>query len=321
MGSILTATVSVYLVMFLGLALATRGFVGESFWPAAQKLNYFVFLPVLFAHTLATAELGGLRVVGLILGVVVTLAIGGLAVGLWQNRTDGRHDLTPAVIEGALRANVPLGLTIAFVLAGSAGLTLFVVAAAIYLPSVVIIGAVAAERTARREDADAEGVYDDDEVETPLAAAARLLIRNPIIIGGAAGVALNITGAGLSGSVGSTMQAVGLAALPFGVLAAGAGIDLARAGAALETFRAQIQLALVVKLLALPVVAAIVGAVFGLDGLTYRTLILLAALPGVVPRFTAVRTEEDGQTVLAGVTNAAMVAAFVTLPLALWILG
>ena len=95
MGSILTATVSVYLVMFLGLALATRGFVGESFWPAAQKLNYFVFLPVLFAHTLATAELGGLRVVGLILGVVVTLAIGGLAVGLWQNRTDGRHDLTP----------------------------------------------------------------------------------------------------------------------------------------------------------------------------------------------------------------------------------
>ena len=46
-----------------------------------------------------------------------------------------------------------------------------------------------------------------------------------------------------------------------------------------------------------------------------------AALPGVVPRFTAVRTEEDGQTVLAGVTNAAMVAAFVTLPLALWILG
>ena len=104
MGSILTATVSVYLVMFLGLALATRGFVGESFWPAAQKLNYFVFLPVLFAHTLATAELGGLRVVGLILGVVVTLAIGGLAVGLWQNRTDGRHDLTPAVIEGALRA-------------------------------------------------------------------------------------------------------------------------------------------------------------------------------------------------------------------------
>ena len=320
MGTILAATVSAYLVMLLGLALASRDFVAEGFWPAAQKINYFVFLPILFAHTLATAELGGLRVVGLILGVAATLALGGLIVGLWRLRDEERPDLTPAVIEGALRSNVPLGLTIAFVLSGSAGLTLFAVAAAVYLPSVVVIGAIAADRAARQTDDEDLGVYDEGEPGAPFAAAARLLIRNPIIIGAAAGVALNLTGAGLSGPLGSMAGALGLAALPIGILTAGAGLDLARAAAALEAFRAQIQVALVVKLVAMPIIAAIVGAVFGLGGLTYATLVLLAALPGVVPRFTAVQADEDGQTVLAGVTNAAMIAAFVSLPLALWIL-
>lgn len=320
MGSILAATVSAYLVMLLGLALASRDFVAEDFWPAAQKLNYFVFLPIIFAHTLATAEFDGLRVAGLILGVVATLVLGGLIVGIWQRRAEARPDLTPAIVEGALRSNVPLGLTIAFVLAGSAGLTLFVVAAAAYLPTIVAIGAIAAGRAARRADEDANGVFDEDDAESPFAAATRVLIRNPIVIGAAVGVALNVTGAGFSGPLGSMAGALGLAALPIGVLAAGASFDLSRTAAALATFRAQIQVALVLKLIAMPIVAAIVGAVFGLSGLTHATLVLLAALPGVIPRFTAVHAEEDGQTMLGGVTNAAMVAAFVTLPLALWVL-
>ena len=320
MGSILGATVSAYLVILLGLALASREFVSKDFWTAAQKLNYFVFLPVLFAHTLATAEFEGLRVVGLILGVAATLTLGGLTVGLWRRRTESRPDLTPAVVEGALRSNVPLGLTVAFVLSNSAGLTLFVVAAAVYLPCVVVIGAFATDRAARRAEGDANGVFDDEEPRSPFPTAMGVLVRNPIVIGAAIGVLLNITGAELSGGFGTMVGAVGMAALPVGVLAAGAGLDLARAGAALETFRAQIQVALVIKLVAMPIVAAIVGAVFGLSGLTYATLVLLAALPGVVPRFTAVQSDEDGQSVLSGTTNAAMVAAFISLPLALWIL-
>lgn len=384
MGTILGVTIPAFLAILLGRALADRGFVPADFWSNIQRLSYFVFLPLLFVHTLATADFSEFQVVGLVLTIIVTLVAGGVAVWLWRRWSGERPEMTLGLGEGALRANIPLGLAIAFALSGQAGLTLFVLAAAVYLPTVVILGAYLSDRTQTelREaglspepgpqqdlseasagatpgasttsggaegDADAAdgriqgeagassggGAFEPPEQaggappgagsyvggwEGTLRRALSVLIRNPIVIGAIVGIFLNATGVGLASGLGGVIQMLGFAAIPAGLLATGAAIDIDRLRDAYEEFRGEIRMALILKLIAMPVIALVIGAIFGLGGITAATVVLLAALPNVTPRFTAQAPDASQDLLLPGITAASTIAAFVSVPLALWIL-
>ena len=369
MGTILGVTIPAFLAILLGRALADRGFVPADFWSNFQRLSYFVFLPLLFVHTLATADFSEFQVVGLVLTIVVTLVAGGVAVWLWRRWSGERPEMTLGLGEGALRANIPLGLAIAFALSGQAGLTLFVLAAAVYLPTVVILGAYLSDRTrtelreaglspepgpqqdlseasagASTTSGGAEGDADvtgaEGAVESPeqaggtppgagsyvggwegsLRRALSVLIRNPIVIGAIVGIFLNATGVGLARGLGGVIQALGFAAIPAGLLATGAAIDIDKLRDAYEEFRGEIRMALILKLIAMPVIALVIGAIFGLGGITAATVILLAALPNVTPRFTAQAPDASQDLLLPGITTASTIVAFVSMPLALWIL-
>lgn len=388
MGMILGVTIPAFLAILLGRALADRSFVPADFWPNIQRLSYFVFLPLLIVHTLATADFSDSQVVGLVITIIVTFVAGGVAVWLWRRWSGERPELTLGLGEGALRANIPLGLAIAFALWGQAGLTLFVLAAAVYLPTVVILGAYLSDRTQAElreaglspaapgaqpamatsgatpgastgpstgfggpEEGDADatggGIPGEDGAsgageaiepreqaggvppgtgsyvggwEGSLRRALSVLIRNPIVIGAIVGIFLNATGIGLARGLGGVIQTLGFAAIPAGLLATGAAIDIDKAREAYEEFRGEIRIALVLKLIAMPVIALVIGAIFGLGGISAATVILLAALPNVTPRFTAQAPDASQDLLLPGITAAATIAAFVSVPLALWIL-
>ena len=370
MGAILGVTIPAYLAVLLGRALADRRFVSADFWPNIQRLSYFVFLPILIVHTLATANFTGLRVAGLIFTIVLTFAVGGVAVWLWRRWSGERPEMTIGFGEAALRANIPLGLAIAFALWGRPGLTMFVLAAIVYLPSVVIVGAYLADRAeADRRDtgfqsgsgsgsAAGEGALETSGSEPgggnalgnpPTGSAAELsggggaqhdpggglsygweislrrslsvLVRNPLVIGAVIGIFLNITGIGLANGLGGIMQTLGFAAIPAGLLATGAQIDLDKAREAYREFRGEIRTALILKLIVMPVIALVIGAILGLSGITAATVVLLAALPNVTPRFTAHGGEDASrELLLPGITAASTIVAVVSLPLALWIL-
>ncbi len=383
MGMILGVTIPAFLAILLGRALADRSFVAADFWPNIQRLSYFVFLPLLIVHTLATADFSESQVVRLVITIIVTFVAGGVAVWLWRRWSGERPEMTLGLGEGALRANIPLGLAIAFALWGQAGLTLFVLAAVVYLPTVVILGAYLSDRTQAElreaglspvpgaqpamatpgastgpstgfggpEEGDADatggGIPGEDGAsgagetfepreqaggappgagsyvggwEGSLRRALSVLIRNPIVIGAIVGIFLNATGIGLARGLGGVIQTLGFAAIPAGLLATGAAIDIDKAREAYEEFRGEIRIALVLKLIAMPVIALVIGAIFGLGGISAATVILLAALPNVIPRFTAQAPDASQDLLLPGITAAATIAAFVSVPLALWIL-
>ena len=278
---------------------------------------------------------------------------------MWRRWSGERPELTLGLSEGALRANIPLGLAIAFALSGQAGLTLFVLAAIVYLPVVVVLGAYLSDRTqaemreaglppepaprqamgsAAESTAESPGESvgpstEPGENSTPPQAEPTLggwegslrrsfgvLIRNPIVIGAIVGIFLNATGIGLASGLGGLIQMLGFAAIPAGLLATGAAIDIDTLREAYEEFRGEIRVALALKLIAMPVIALVIGAIFGLGGISAATVILLAALPNVTPRFTAQESGASQDLLLPGITAAATIAAFVSLPLALWIL-
>ena len=312
MAPILAATLSAYVVILLGIALTSRDLAGPGFWDGAQKLNYYVLLPVLFMFTLATAPTPRLwPTVGFVAAIIATLTIGAALALMWRRRSFVRADITMPMVEGSVRANVPLGAMVAFALFGIEGLTLFVAAAMIYLPTVILIGAFVRSREDNTESGDGEGAF---------AGAARMLARNPIILGALAGVVLNLTGAGVISGLSGVLQVMALAALPVGVLATGAQLDLGAAQNAIEVFRRDVLAVLALKLLVLPAIAASVAAAFGLGGVAAAAVILLAALPAVSPRFTMAAPEPGGPSLIRGLAAAAIVAGLVTLPLALWVL-
>src|SRR6185503_1579920 len=61
-GAVLLALLPIILLIALGVVLRKRHFLAENFWPQAERLGYFLLLPALFLHGLATAQLGALPV-------------------------------------------------------------------------------------------------------------------------------------------------------------------------------------------------------------------------------------------------------------------
>jgi malonate transporter and related proteins len=79
---------------------------------------------------------------------------------------------------------------------------------------------------------------------------------------------------------------------------------------------------LAVKLLALPLVAAAIGHLLGLDGLSYQVVVLFAAMPTASSAYIlAMRMGGDGRSV-AWLISASTLGAMLTLPLwAAWLIA
>ena len=54
------ALAPVFILIALGWLLRARGFPGDHFWPAAERLVYFVLFPPLLFLTTAAADLAAL---------------------------------------------------------------------------------------------------------------------------------------------------------------------------------------------------------------------------------------------------------------------
>ncbi|WP_132625657.1 AEC family transporter [Pseudomonas aeruginosa] len=124
-----------------GYALRRWDFPGEAFWPAAERLNYFILFPALLFSNLATAPLDDPGLARQALAVLLGLGVAWLALLLckrWRGWDAGRFG---AIAQGVLRFNTYLGLAAVGSLYGKPGLTLaapllaFAIARGLGLPS------------------------------------------------------------------------------------------------------------------------------------------------------------------------------------------
>ncbi|WP_432214328.1 AEC family transporter, partial [Pseudomonas aeruginosa] len=93
-----------------GYALRRWDFPGEAFWPAAERLNYFILFPALLFSNLATAPLDDPGLARQALAVLLGLGVAWLALLLckrWRGWDAGRFG---AIAQGVLRFNTYLGL-------------------------------------------------------------------------------------------------------------------------------------------------------------------------------------------------------------------
>ncbi|HYD30145.1 MAG TPA: AEC family transporter [Azospirillaceae bacterium] len=308
MIAFVSALAPVFLLILLGYALRHGKAVPDEFWAPAERLTYYVFFPALIVDELAKAALGDLNV--LPMGTAMLGAVGLVGLGLFAAR---RHlpvlsgDLDgpgfTSVFQGAIRPNTYVGLATAGALFGPAGLTLTAVGIATVIPLVNVLAVMVLSR------------YGSNR--TPgVGAAFAALVRNPIIIAVAIGATLHSVG-GPPPVAGAMLQILAKAALPLGLLAVGAGLDLK---AAREAGMPVLQSS-VIKLMLLPGITALLGKLLGVQGLTLTIAVLFNALPASASAYVLARQMGGDHRMAAGIITTQTVLAAFTLPLALVVFG
>jgi predicted permease len=296
------ALAPVFLLIALGWLLRARGFPGEAFWPAAERLVYFVLFPALLFLTTAGSQLAGfamLPLAGALIGAILAVSGLALALGAWQGV--GPAALS-SLLQGAIRVNTYVGLGAAGTLYGAAGLDVLGVVILIVVTTVNLLSVVALIHYGRRPSAAGELVA--------------TVARNPLILACVAGFACDAAGVDLAGVVGDTLEVLGQASLTLGLLCVGAGLELAELG----RNRAAVVATCLLKLLLMPLATALACRLFGIGGLTAAVAILFAACPISASSYVLARQLGGDARLMAGLITLTTIAAALTMPLILALL-
>ena len=285
LSPILAALVPVTALIVLGLGLRrTPLFSGEDFWTGAERLAYYCLLPVLLFTSVAEVDVTAVPVLRLAVALVVPTLIVSLFIIVLRRVVAADLPAFTSVLQGGIRFNTYIGLSISASLLGPTGGALAAIVAAILVPTVNIVSSLGFEflRTGRRS----------------VLGLLRVIVLNPLVIGCALGGLWNLTGWALPELVSGVLDPLAAAALPIGLICVGAGLrwfSLREHGAGLVWSTA-------VKLVVLP-------------GLSLAALVVLdvpaeAAVVGLI--FQAIATASSGYVMarqLGG--NAELMAALI----------
>lgn len=302
MLSIVAAILPVFLLIFLGNWLKSRDFPGEGFWQPAERLTYLVFFPALIVDTLAKADLHGLSVLPMAAALIVAILLMTgllLAARPWLG-VDGAG--FTSVLQGAIRMNAYICLSIAGAVWGSAGLTVAAIAIAVIVPTVNVICVIALARWGSAAEPTVLGTV-------------KSVASNPLIVAAVVGVVGNLTG--VPPVVDQVLSVLARAALPIGLLCVGAALDWS---ATHRNARVVAQTT-ALKLLAMPALTALVLWAFGVEGLTAAVALLFMGSPTATSSYILARQLGGDATLMAGVVTMETAAAMVSLPVVLTLAG
>jgi malonate transporter and related proteins len=251
----------VFLLIVAGYWARASGFIAEGFWAPAEKLGYWVLLPSLIVDSLATNTLTPHAGV-FALAIAITIVLLSAGLFLWRGMTGWPATGFGSVHQGTLRLNGLLAIAVTLSLLGTQAFALIGVLVATWIPfsnALSVYGYVVTSTGPRRS-----GWH-----------IAKAVITNPMVFAVIVGVVLNLLGLGPFIDHFFVFELLGRAALPVGLLAIGASLELE----VLRTPGPRIAAALVLKLLAMPALMA--GLCYALEAspLVSAVAVLCAAMP------------------------------------------
>ncbi|WP_296447396.1 AEC family transporter [Rhodoferax sp. UBA5149] len=275
--------------------------LNRTVWEQVETLVYFLFFPVLLFHSIVKSPLDVASASSLI-GAGWAMGLTGITLAYslphlpWLGRYIPKREHA-ASAQVAFRFNSFIGLALADRLAGPQGLLLIAVLIGVCVP-LFNVGAVwPMARHAQR------GFL-------------RELVRNPLIIGTASGLAANLLGFSLPVWLEPSLSRIGAASLALGLMAAGAGMQFG----ALSKAKTLAVAVLTIRHFLLPLAALGFSHLFRLDPVQTTVLLAFSALPTASSCYVlAARMGYDGAYV-AGLVTLSTLLGLVSLPFALGVL-
>jgi len=275
--------------------------LNRTVWEQVEALVYYFLFPVLLFQSIVRSPLD--------LGAASSLIAAGLLMGLagivlayslphlpWIGARIDRRDHA-ASAQVAFRFNSFIALALAERVAGPQGLVLIAVLIGVCVP-LFNVGAV-----------------------WPMAHHARTnfvsaLLRNPLIIGTASGLAANLLGLSIPPWLEPSVTRIGAASLALGLMAAGAGMQFS----SLAQGKALTVSVLAIRHFILPVVAWGLARLFKLDAAQTTVLLAFSALPTASSCYVLASRMGYNGPYVAGLVTLSTLLGLVSLPFALGLL-
>lgn len=286
-----------FLLIVCGFLLCRYTALDRPVWEGAERLVYYLLFPVLLFNSIVNSPLQlaqTLSLAGSGVGVMLCGVALAYALRAWPG-VDARLHASGAQV--AFRFNSYIALALAERLGGAQGVAWMALLVALCVP----IANVAAVWTLARHGGHSY---------------LRELARNPLIISTVAGLLANAAGVKFPEAVGTVLQRIGVAALPIGLLAVGAGLKLGGLrrgpwlGAAL----------LGIRHVVLPAVGIGLGLALVLPDAQRHVVLLFAAMPTASSAYVlAARMGGDGAYV-AGLVTVSTLLGMLSIPVWLVVL-
>jgi malonate transporter and related proteins len=296
---VLAALLPVALLIAFGHVLRRRQLLPDAFWPQAEWLAYFVLLPALFVHGLATADLAGVPIGGIfavLIGAIVLTAGLLLAARPWLG-VDG--PAFTSVFQGGIRFNNYVGVMVATGLYGAEGTALAALANAAIVPTVNILAVLAFSRFGMAAAGLGQVLW--------------RLLTNPLLLASALGLVLQLTGTGLPIGISGALATLGQASLAIGLICVGAGLMPAALGSHLRPIAAS----LVFKFALLPAITLVAALALGLSGMELVIVLTFHALPTATSSYILARQLGGDHALMANIIAVQTVLSAATIPLAI----
>ncbi|WP_370159655.1 AEC family transporter [Salipiger bermudensis] len=292
-----------FALICLGFLLARAGFPDRGFWPAAERINYFVLFPALLVANLVDAPVRDPAILRLGGAMVVTTCLAALVMTLLRSTVmkAPAARFGPA-LQGVVRFNTYLGLAITASLAGTEGLERAAVLLAVGVPLVNVLSIIA--------------LSEASVLRHPLPLL-KTMARNPLILGCVVGIALALAETGLPFGSKRVLEFLAQASLSLGLLCVGAALQ----PKAIRSDVAALAGPSLLRLMAMPALGAGVAMIFGLDGVEALVLVVFMAIPTAPTAYVLTRQLGGDGTLMAGLVTLQTLAAVLTIPLMLWLLG
>ncbi len=283
-----------FLLIVLGFLVCRYTLLDRSVWDGAERLVYYLLFPVLLFNAivrnplqpsaLATLGVAGLAIVGT--GIVLSMAL-----GRWPG-VDARMHASGAQV--AFRFNSYMALALAERLGGAPGVAAVALLVAVAVPACNIAAVWPLARHG------GHGFLKE-------------LVRNPLIVATLGGLVASLLGLSFPPAVATTLDRIGLAALPIGLMAVGAGL---RFGALRDAPRLAAAL-LGIRHLVLPLVAVVCVRFTDLAPLQQLVIVAFSALPTASSCYVLAARLGGHASFVAGLVTLSTLLGMVSVPLAL----
>lgn len=303
MTEVVTALIPVFAIIALGAMLRRLAFMPDENWRAVEQLTYFVLFPCFLFGAIAFADFANQpigRMALLLAGAMIAMAA--LTFPFKQPLALDGPAFT-SLFQGAVRWNSYVALGAIAAVLGQPGLALIAIAVAVMVPLANLLCVVVFMR--------------NNGQSANIATLARQLAMNPLILACIAGIAVQAAGLPLPKVATTTVDLVGKAALPLGLLAVGASLDLGNALAR----PAPVIAATFLKLLVMPLIATAGALALGVSGDAKVAALICAAVPGAPSSYILARQLGGDAPLMANITTAQTLAAMLTMPIILWVLA
>lgn len=298
MTLILATVLPIFILLMLGYLAKHSGFLPAEFWPYVEKASYYVLLPALLILNLSQAKINWAETSLLILGIILVPVLAALLsfpfkIFLALNAAD-----YTSFFQAVVRFSTYIGLAMVSVFPAPAS-TLGALVLAVMIPVVNILCVLVFALFVQKQ--------------LKLTILLKSLASNPLIVACVLGIILNILPWKLPAILVDVLRQLGQMALPTGLLAVGAGLNLA----ALRGLHAPFFWSAALKLLLVPLLAWGVGLALGLDPMASSILIVFAALPTAPSAYILARQLGGNAELMAGMITGQTLLALISLPLVL----